>query len=167
MITVSNNNLCITDVPNDAIHAPILNSATLDLAPIKCKDWVSVIDSIGGTNADVGYTNVNPNASNNHSWVEHPLDVYNEVSCPPWVTADEIDTVAKTNNATGRECDLYYDFGAKKYGCVKCPWGKVGSSTTYIEPVTGVTTKSSLGSCEPMNTCESNTKYKNMNPYWN
>lgn len=163
VVTISNDNLCITDNDNDEIHAPNINDS-LDLAAIKCKNWVTVISSLGGTNASVGYTNVNPTPSSNHAWVEHPLDVYNTVTCPVWANTHLVDDVVKTTNATGRECDLYHDFGTNEFGCVKCPWGKVGSSTTFIEPATG---KNSLGICETMNTCESNTKYKNINPYWN
>ena len=33
------------------------------------------------TTERIKHTNVNPNASNNHSWVENHLDVYNFVYC--------------------------------------------------------------------------------------
>ena len=44
--------------------------------------------SLASTGDKLKYTNVNPNASNNHSWVEHPLDVYNFVNCPIYGATD-------------------------------------------------------------------------------
>lgn len=163
VITIDDQNLCATDADNIEIKAPDLNNDYASKA-IKCKNWVTNDTGMSSVDNTVDYTNVNPTASNNHSWVEHPLDVYNIVACPPWSNNDKIDGSATTTNATGRECALYHSFSATEFGCIKCPWGKVGSSTTYAVPKTG---ESTLGSCETLNTCESNTKYKNINPYWN
>ena len=55
---------------------------------IKCKTWVTRTMSLASTGNKLKYTNVNPNASNNHSWVEHPLDVYNFVNCPIYGATD-------------------------------------------------------------------------------
>ena len=162
-VDLENLNMCAaSDSFNTSHTAPAVNgTSNID---IKCKNWITQIDGLTSS-SKVDYTNVNPNATNNHSWIEHPLDVYNSISCPTHADTHKVDGSAVANPTNPRSnCELYHDFGSSKFGCVKCAWGKTGSKTTYAEPATG---ESSLGACENMSGCSTNTKYRNINAYWN
>lgn len=98
----------------------MLGSNADALLNVKCKNWVSLMKALYST-TEVKYTNVNPNATNNHAIVENPLDVYNDVDCPVFDNTHKVDGATKTAASELRtDCDLFGDFGTNEYGCVKC-----------------------------------------------
>ena len=81
--------------------------------PIKCKNWITITLDFAADGDKLYYTNVNPNATNNHSWIEHPLDVYNFVSCPDYNAEHKVDGVVPANVSDIRsDCELYYRFSS-------------------------------------------------------
>ena len=66
---------------------------------------------MGSSGNKLNYTNVNPNATNNHSWVEHPLDVYNFVGCPDYDATHKVDGAVPANVSSVRsDCELFFRF---------------------------------------------------------
>lgn len=120
---------------------------------------MTVAPDLTGT---VKYTNVNPSYGNTLEFVDHPLDVYNEVECPSVDPDHRYADAAITNLRT--DCELFWKFDTDKFGCIKCKHGKVGHNINYTEDATSDVF--TLGTCVDLNACDS-TKYKNVNPFWN
>ena len=106
-------NKCNDDATtNDLLEAPpVWHDDEYENDNIKCKNWITSTLYFTSNGDKIKYTNVNPNASNNHSWVEHPLDVYNFVYCPDYNNTDEVDGAVPANVSSVRsDCELFFRF---------------------------------------------------------
>ena len=114
-IDLVNLNKCNDDATTNTLleAPPAFHDDSYGNDAIKCKNWITRTLFLISNGDKLNYTNVNPNATNNHSWVEHPLDVYNFVSCPDYNVTYKVDGAVPANVSSVRsDCQLFYRFAS-------------------------------------------------------
>ena len=95
---------------------PVFHDGSYGNDTIKCRTWITRTLYLTSNGDKLKYTNVNPNATNNHSWVEHPLDVYNFVSCPDYNVTYKVDGAVPADASSVRsDCQLFYRFASTPF----------------------------------------------------